>query len=166
MMNIMRKLMGIPVNQNYKTDGTDITWEDTCEFTYPVKGGRVIKVYDADTITIATRLPLKNVNELYRFSVRLNGIDTPEMKGKNVTEEEKNAAKEAQKFVSDLVLNKYVTLQNVQNEKYGRILADVCINDIHVNSLLLQERFAVPYDGNTKTKPQSWIKYKTTGELF
>jgi endonuclease YncB( thermonuclease family) len=158
--------MGIPVNQNYKTDGTDITWEDTCEFTYPVKGGRVIKVYDADTITIATRLPLKNVNELYRFSVRLNGIDTPEMKGKNVTEEEKNAAKEAQKFVSDLVLNKYVTLQNVQNEKYGRILADVCINDIHVNSLLLQERFAVPYDGNTKTKPQSWIKYKTTGELF
>ena len=83
-----------------------------------------------------------------------------------VSEEEKNAAKEAQKFVSDLVLNKYVTLQNVQNEKYGRILADVYINDIHVNSLLLQERFAVPYDGNTKTKPQSWIKYKTMGELL
>ena len=55
---------------------TIIKWEDTVEFTFPITGGRVIKVYDADTITIATRLPFKD-SPLYRLSVRLNGIDAP-----------------------------------------------------------------------------------------
>ena len=58
-------------------DGCDIKWEDTIEFTFPIKGGRVIKVYDADTITIASKLPYDK-SPLYRLSVRLNGIDTPE----------------------------------------------------------------------------------------
>ena len=167
MLKTLRKLMCIPVVKNYKSDGTDITLHDTCEFTYPVKGGRVIKVYDGDTITIATKLPFTTKSDtLYRFSVRLNGIDTPEMKGKDVSEEEKTAAKEVQQFVSNLILNKYVTLQNVQNEKYGRILADVYIYDIHLNALLVEKRYALPYDGNKKIKPLSWIKYKITGELL
>jgi len=157
--------MSIP--QKFKIDGTDIQWEDTCEFTLPVKGGRVIKVYDADTITIAAKLPFKNDknDKLYRFSVRLNGIDAPEMKGKGITEQEKIAANEAQKFVYNLIMNKYVTLENVANEKYGRILADVYIGKIHLNELLLKERYVVPYDGGVKKKPESWNKYKITGEM-
>lgn len=169
MLRGLRKMMCMYVPQDYKTDGNDIQWEDTCEFTLPVKGGRVIKVYDADTITIAAKLPFKKEttkdNLLYRFSVRLNGIDAPEMKGKGITEEEKAAAYEAQQFVSKLILNKYVTLQNVSNEKYGRILADVYIGDIHLNELLLRKYYVVPYDGGTKKKPNSWIKYKMTGEM-
>ena len=153
------------IGKNYMEDGLDIKWEDTVEFTFPIKGGRVIKVYDADTITISSKLPYDE-SPMYRLSVRLNGIDTPEMKGKDISDEEKEAAKHARDFVSNMVINKYVKLENIESEKYGRILADVYINDIHVNSLLLQERFAVPYDGNTKTKPQSWIKYKTMGELL
>jgi len=90
---------------------------------------------------------------------------SPEIKGKGITDQEKTAANEAQQFVSNLILNKYVTLKNVQNEKYGRILADVYIGDIHLNSLLLQERYVVPYDGGTKKKPESWAKYKMTGEI-
>ena len=76
--------------QNYMEDGDDIKWADTVEFTFPIEGGRVIKVYDGDTITIASKLPFKE-SPLYRLSVRLNGIDTPEIKGKN--EDEKTAAK-------------------------------------------------------------------------
>jgi endonuclease YncB( thermonuclease family) len=57
-----------------------IQWEDTDEFIPPVNKGIVIKVYDGDTITIASKLPIKN-SPLYRFSVRLAGIDTPEMHG-------------------------------------------------------------------------------------
>jgi hypothetical protein len=38
-------------------DLSDIKWEDTQEFTFPIKGGKVIKVYDGDTITIASKLP-------------------------------------------------------------------------------------------------------------
>ena len=145
-------------------DGCDIKWEDTIEFTFPIKGGRVIKVYDADTITIASKLPY-NESPMYRLSVRLNGIDTPEMKGKGVEEEEKNAAKLARDFVSNLALNKYVRLENIESEKYGRILADVYIGDVHLNDVLLKERYAVKYDGGTKIKPASWTKYRLTGEI-
>jgi endonuclease YncB( thermonuclease family) len=117
-------------------DGCDIKWEDTIEFTFPIKGGRVIKVYDADTITIASKLPY-NDSPMYRLSVRLNGIDTPEIKGKGVEEDEKAAAKLARDFVSNLALNKYVRLENIESEKYGRILADVYIGDVHLNYLLI-----------------------------
>jgi endonuclease YncB( thermonuclease family) len=161
--------MYVPEPQDYEKDGNDIQWEDTCEFTLPIQGGRVIKVYDADTITIAAKIPFKKGtnkdNILYRFSVRLNGIDAPEMKGKGITEEEKTAAQEAKQFVSNLILNKCVKLQNVTNEKYGRILADVYIGEIHLNEFLLKEHYVVPYDGGTKKKPNSWIKYKMTGEM-
>jgi len=152
------------IERNYMEDGCDIKWEDTQEFTFPIKGGRVIKVYDADTITIASKLPYDE-SPLYRLSVRLNGIDTPEMKGKDVSNDEKEAAKLAREFVYNLVFNKYVRLENVESEKYGRILADVYIGDIHLNELLLKERYAVKYDGGTKIKPASWLKYKLTGDI-
>ena len=152
------------VYQNYMEDGCDIKWEDTIEFTFPIKGGRVIKVYDADTITIASKLPY-NDSPMYRLSVRLNGIDTPEIKGKGVEEDEKVAAKLARDFVSNLALNKYVRLENIESEKYGRILADVYIDNIHLNDLLMKERYAVKYDGGTKIKPTSWTKYRLTGEM-
>jgi endonuclease YncB( thermonuclease family) len=152
------------LDKNYISDGTDIKWEDTVEFTFPIKGGRVIKVYDADTITIASKLPYDD-SPMYRLSVRLNGIDTPEMKGKGVSDDEKEAAKLARDFVSKLVLNKYVRLENIESEKYGRILTDVYIGNIHLNELLLKERYAVKYDGGTKIKPTSWVKYKVTGEV-
>jgi len=140
----------------------EIKFEDTVEFTFPIKGGRVIKCYDADTITIASKLPY-DASPLYRLSVRLNGIDAPEIKGKCA--EEKEVAKEARDFVSNLVLNKYVRLENIESEKYGRILADVYIGDVCLNELLIKERYAVKYDGGSKLKPVSWLKYKNTGEM-
>jgi micrococcal nuclease len=149
---------------DYTLDGNNIKWEDTIEFTFPIKGGRVIKVYDADTITIAAKLPYDD-SPLYRLSVRLNGIDTPEIKGKGISEEEKEVAKNARDFVIGLVLNKYVRLENIESEKYGRILADVFVGDIHLNELLIKERYAVKYDGGTKIKPSSWINYRMTGAL-
>lgn len=153
------------ININYMEDDTDIKWEDTVEFTFPITGGRVIKVYDADTITIASKLPYDG-SPIYRLSVRLNGIDAPEIKGKGISDEEKEAAKLARDFVSILVFNKFVRLENIQSEKYGRILADVFIGDIHLNELLINQRFAVKYDGGTKKKPQSWEKYRLTGSML
>lgn len=140
----------------------EIKIEDTVEFTFPIKSGRVIKCYDADTITIASKLPY-DASPLYRLSVRLNGIDAPEIKGKSA--EEKEVAKEARDFLSNLVLNKMIRLENVESEKYGRILADVYLGDVHLNELLLKERYAVKYDGGTKLKPVSWLRYKNTGEM-
>ena len=151
-----------PEPKDFNEDGDDIRWQDTVEFTFPIQGGRVIKVYDGDTITIAAKLPFDN-SPLYRLSVRLNGIDTPEIKGK--TEDEKTAAKQVKDALSVLILNKRVSLKNIQTEKYGRILADVYIGELHINQWLITEKYAVKYDGGTKKSPESWLKYKITDTL-
>lgn len=132
------------ISQNPLVDGDDIAWKDAIAYVPNVSRGRIIKVYDADTITIAFYMD----KILYRMSVRLNGIDTPEMKGK--TTAEKDAAIIAKNKVSEMVLNKVVTLRNVKLEKYGRLLADVYIGDLHLNQYLLDNKYAVPYDGGTK----------------
>ena len=139
-----------------------IKWEDTIAFTMPITGGQVIKVYDGDSITIAAYLPIEN-SPLYRFSVRLNGIDTPEIKGKD--EDEKKAAKEAREALSNLILHKNIILKNIETEKYGRILADVYLGELCINDWLIKEKYAVKYDGGTKIAPSSWLKYRATGEI-
>lgn len=116
----------------------------------------VIKVYDGDTITIATRVR-GHGNEWYRFQVRLQGIDCPEMKTTNVIE--KKIAMIARDFVSSKVLNKIITLSNIQYEKYGRLLADVFIDGESLSESLLIARLAVRYSGKTKNAPSDWEEY-------
>ena len=55
-----------------------VEYKNTTPFIPPVTSGKVIKVYDGDTITIASTLPFRdNRNTIYRFSVRLGDIDSP-----------------------------------------------------------------------------------------
>ena len=130
-----------------------IEYKDTTVFTFPIKYGKVIKVYDGDTITIAAKLPNTD-GPIYRFSVRLDGIDAPEIKGKSIVERE--FAKQSRDALHQLIYGKVVELRNVANEKYGRILADVYIGDMNVNQWLTVENFAVLYDGGKKQRPVSW----------
>jgi len=134
-----------------------IEWKDTIPFIPPITEGQVIKVYDGDTITVASRLPYDG-SPLYRFSVRLNGIDSPEMKGKS--DDEKQAAKRAQQALSNFILHKTVALTNNKTEKYGRILSNVYCDGIHINQWMIENRYAVEYDGGTKNCPESWLKYQ------
>ena len=142
----------------------DIDWKKDCiKFVPPINHGLVIKVYDGDTITIASKLPYKK-SPIFRFSVRLNGIDCPEIKGK--TDTEKECAQIAKETLSNLILNKTITLKNTDVEKYGRILADVYINEIHLNKYMLDNRLAVSYDGGTKKIPSDWMNYYLTGNVL
>lgn len=141
---------------------TNIQWKDTIPFIPPISKGIVIKVYDGDTITIAAKLPYSG-SPLYRFSVRLNGIDCPEIKGKD--NDEKQCAILAKNEMTELLLQKEIELKNVQTEKYGRILADVYIKELHVNQHMVEKRLAVKYDGGTKISPKSWLNYYYKGEL-
>ena len=147
----------------------DANWKNTVEFVPMVTEGKVIKVYDCDTITIATKFPyltsLSESNIMYRFHVRLLGIDTPEMKTKN--EDEKTVAHLAQKTLSDLILNKNVSLKNTSLDKYGRVLANVYTeNGIELSNWTITNRFAVSYDGGTKKSPKSWSDYYNTGNII
>ena len=124
-----------------------ITWGDTKPFVPPVTSGYVIKVYDGDTITIASKLPYKN-SPLYRFSVRLAGIDTPELRTQNKAE--LKAAIAAKEALSNKILNKKVQLKDVKLEKYGRILANVFCDGCFLNDWMLTNNFAVVYNGGKK----------------
>ena len=145
-----------------RESGVQIKWNDTIPFVPPIEHGFVIKVYDGDTITIASKLPYET-SPMFRFSVRLHGIDCPEMKSKD--ENERICAELAKQEVTKLVMNKVVTLKNVQTEKYGRILADVYIESLNVNNYMIEKRLAIEYDGGTKKSPKNWMNYYETGDL-
>lgn len=139
-----------------------IEWKDCKPFVPPLTSGYVVKVYDGDTITIASKLPYPE-SPLYRFTVRLNGIDAPEIKGKN--EDEKRSAQIAKQALENLILHRTVVLKNQQTEKYGRILADVYIGELNLNKWMLDNKYVVPYDGGTKKSPDSWLEFHATGGL-
>ena len=144
----------------------DVAWENviydtTVPYIPPVRSGKVVKVYDGDTITIATRMP--GSDTMYRFSVRLAGIDCPEIKSHSATEKE--VAQLAKQFVSEQVMGKIVSLENVEMEKYGRLLAQVWYYDSYslehlcLNEELCKQRLAVAYNGGTKVSPENWREY-------
>jgi endonuclease YncB( thermonuclease family) len=140
----------------------EASWKNTIEFIPLVSSGKVIKVYDGDTICIATKFPynneLKESNIIYRFHIRLLNIDTPEIKSKN--ENEKKIAKLAKDFLSSIIMDKMVYLKNTSVDKYGRILANVYTeNNEDISNILLEKKFAVIYNGGTKKSPLDWEKY-------
>ena len=81
-------------------------------FIPPLKAGRVIKVYDGDTITIATKVPGLIDSPIYKFSVRLNGIDTPEMRGGG--EDEKSIAVKARDALAEKIMGKDILLKDLK----------------------------------------------------
>ncbi len=136
-------------NCTEEPDYTNINMTEVKPFIPPITSGFVVKVYDGDTITILSKLPYKD-SALYKFSVRLNGIDCPEIKGE--TAKEKLRAQLARDELSKLILNKHIVLKDLKTEKYGRILAEVYLGELHLNQYMLDMNLAVKYDGGTKVK--------------
>jgi micrococcal nuclease len=136
-------------------DVTDILMlEKAKPFIPPINKGIVTNVYDGDTFTLVAKLPYTD-SPLYKFKVRIAGIDCPEIRGKS--QEEKDAAQAAKKEVMELILYKEVILENVGLEKYGRLLANVLVKDennpnnlINIGQHLLNKNLAKIYNGGTK----------------
>lgn len=113
----------------------------------------VTDVYDGDTITVA--LQICQSLGFQRFKVRLEGIDTPEIRPpKSMPNREVHIlhAIEARDAVRSLILGKHVTLTAGDFDKYGRVLARVYVDKTipDLSQWLLDEGHAVPYDGKTK----------------
>jgi len=144
-----------------------IEWKETKLFIPPVKGGQVIKVYDGDTITIATYLPpfsFPNDAPLYRFRVRLAEIDAPELNGP--TQKEQQLAKLSQQALEKIILHEYVFLKNVNMEKYGRLLATVEWNGININKWMVENEFATNFLKKSLQKSVSKVRKKFTKKCF
>mgnify|MGYP000674962638 CR=1 FL=1 len=135
-------------------DIQNATWDNTDPFQPDVTFGKVIKVYDGDSITIVAK-PYENY-PVYRFSIRLNGIDTPELRTSN--ENEKKHGIIARDALKEKILDKIVTLRNVDSEKYGRLLADIYLGEENICEWMIEEKYAVKYDGGTKAKPKEWFE--------
>lgn len=66
-------------------DWDQVTYDSAEKFVPPISYGKVVKVYDGDTITVATPLDYTRA-PIYHFSVRLRGIDSPEIRGSSPEE--------------------------------------------------------------------------------
>lgn len=131
------------------------TWRNTIPFVPNITHGKIIKCYDGDTCTLAAK-PYPN-EPVFRFSLRLDGIDTPEMRSKSTTEKE--AAKLVQEKLSDLIMDKFVDVKVTKTDKYGRLLCTVTYDGINVNEWLLEQNYATEYHGGTKHSPKDWLEY-------
>jgi len=111
---------------------------------------KVIKVVDGDTIRVRARpWPTWEINIL----VRINGIDTPELRGK--CPEEKVMARQAKERVKQLIGKDDVTILNPKKGKYaGRIIANVILaNGQNLAIVMIREGHARPYLGG---KREGW----------
>ena len=86
------------------------------------------------------------------LSIRLFGIDTPEMRG--TTDEVKALAMQAQKLTEKtLKLASRIELHNPQRGKYFRIVSEVWIDGKSLADILKKKGLAKDYDGEG-TRPE------------
>lgn len=104
---------------------------------YPdVKVSRLLRVIDGDTfacdIDEHSAIAGKNI------SIRLRGINTPELRSKD-PEERKFAAIEKQRLFDLLNNARVIELRNIDRDKYFRIDADVYIDGVDILTKLNSE---------------------------
>ena len=122
------------------------------------EGAVYVRNYDGDTITF--NLPGLHSIIGEKISIRVNGIDTPEIKGK--CEKEKYDAKQAKEMVADILKDaEQITLKNMERGKYFRIAADVYADGENLADILIEAGVAVQYDGGKKA--QKWCEWGEYG---
>jgi micrococcal nuclease len=121
----------------------------------------VIRVVDGDTLDMFVD---KGFGDYTRQRVRLLGVDTPEMRPRKGSPDERIAEKAAAKRATDrviaLVENREVILKTAKAGKFGRWLGVIYLPEdvvtqlgriaddrerLSLNDLLLEEGHAVPY---------------------
>jgi len=108
--------------------------------------------YDGDTCyVIAPTLP----EPLQKMSVRILGIDTPEMRAECA--EEKKLALKARELANKLFrAAEKIEFANLKWDKYGgRVLVDVYLDGKLYKDEIINAGLARPYDGGTK---ESWCE--------
>ncbi len=113
----------------------------------------VVEVYDGDTF----KVQLPGMLEVFghELPVRINGIDTPEIRSSCSTDVLRAAERHKAGLAKDFLLGalrggQKIELHNLARDKYFRLLADVYIDDINVGTAMVERGHAVAYDGGTK----------------
>jgi micrococcal nuclease len=100
----------------------------------------VTKVYDGDTITVDFDLGFGIM--LKKQTIRLFGIDTPEVRGT-----EKADGIISRDALRQRILGKQVIIKTSKDKKgkYGRWLGEVFVEDENINQWLISEGYAKEY---------------------
>ncbi|MFP6901823.1 MAG: thermonuclease family protein [Opitutales bacterium] len=112
--------------------------------TFVLASGDVVSVYDGDTF----KVDLQGVHPLFgkEVSIRVNGIDAPEIKGQS--EEVEALARQARDLVKTTLEGATaIELRNPRRGKYFRILADVYGDGESLAGKLKLAGLAKAYDG-------------------
>ena len=135
----------------------DLTTVKKFSFEGFITYAKVIKVHDADTVTL-----LFEYNDtIVKYNVRIDGIDAPELHSK--IPEEANLSKKGKEYLTNIVLHTIVKVVCKDFDKYGRILADIYtlktsstneIQETNVSQLLLRGGYVRTYNGGTKA---AWV---------
>jgi endonuclease YncB( thermonuclease family) len=102
-------------------------------FAYPY---RVTKVYDCDTIGIGGRG--------IEMKVSLVAIDAPEI-SKNTRWPGQPFSRQAKRYLSDLILNKSVSIERFRNNSSNHIIGEVYLGTRNINLKMVEEGLARVY---------------------
>jgi endonuclease YncB( thermonuclease family) len=123
---------------------------------------KIEEVYDGDTIKIIVLFGVMPV----RFSLRILGIDTPEIKqGSGRLLEEQQAAVKVREYVKSLFPSKLAKICIRDWDKYGgRVLGDLYLETGEsVSDILIHGGWARPYQGEKK---KEWTLNELTKAPF
>ena len=98
------------------------------------------------------------MKKLYKFNCRISGVNTPEIRTRNL--KEKKLGLKVRDELRKKILNKIVKIKCAEFDKCGRLLIEVITNDNeNIRYLLINNEYAFSYDGGTKKK---WSVYLNT----
>jgi endonuclease YncB( thermonuclease family) len=123
---------------------------------------RLVEVYDGDTVKVVVMLG----KEPFLISVRIKGIDAPEIKkSKGKLFEEHLAALKVKQYVEEMLRGPIIKVRFLKWDKFGgRIIGDVFTNDNqNVADILLEEGWVKPYNGEAK---KEWTLEELTRRPF
>ena len=107
----------------------------------------IVSIHDGDTITVDVPSFPAIIGD--NISVRLSGIDTPEMTDKRP--EVKALAIKAREVLKQILHKaKKIELTELKRDKYFRIDATVIADGVNVQDTLQNLELAKPYDGGKK----------------
>ena len=111
---------------------------------------KVTRVVDGDTIDVNIDL---GFSIWHKARVRMAGIDSPESRTRRKAEKVLGLAAKAR--LKELLKGQKVSIQCTKEKgKFGRVLADVVVNDKSINQQLIEEGHARKYMGG---KMEQWI---------
>lgn len=123
------------------------------------KWAEVVDVYDGDTIKVI----MKFRGVIDRWTVRMNGYDSPEMKpllSDPNRDEIKEKAKIAKNALIEKIGNKPVYMKIYNFDKYGRLLADLFIDGENINRWMIDNGYGYVYDGGKKLNSKEILNNK------